>query len=58
VVLQRSKEGVELETYLPFMKNMNIGGLLYIDNDRDILVMDASDGSRQMASIKELMDDK
>ena len=40
------------------MKNMNIGGLLYIDNDRDILVMDASDGSRQMASIKELMDDK
>ena len=58
VVLQRSKEGVELETYLPFMKNMNIGGLLYIDNDKDILVMDASDGSRQMASIKELMDDK
>jgi len=58
VVLQRSKEGVELETYLPFMKNMNIGGLLYIDSDRDILVMDASDGSRQMASIKELMDDK
>lgn len=58
VVLQRSKEGVELETYLPFMKNMNIGGLLYIDSDKDILVMDASDGSRQMASIKELMDDK
>lgn len=37
------------------MQAMNIGGLLYIKDDKDILVMDASNGQIQSVSIKELI---
>lgn len=58
VILQLSNEGMSVEDYKPYMKRMNIGGLLYIDNDNDIFVMDASSGSIQKASILDLMQDE
>ena len=55
VILQLSKPQMEIEDYPTYMKNMNIGGLLYIDNDKDIIIMDAKNCTRQTASIKEIM---
>ena len=58
IILQLSKDGRDIDSYQPYMKNMNIGGLLYIDSDKDIIVMDAYNGGRQTASIKELTQGK
>ena len=37
------------------MKNMNIGGLLYIDSDEDFILMEAESGSKKTVNIKELI---
>lgn len=55
VVLQVSNDDKALEDYISYMQAMNIGGLLYIKDDKDILVMDASNGQIQSVSIKELI---
>ncbi len=55
IILQLSKDNMDLEDYLAYMKRMNIGGLLYIDNDTEISVMDASEGSIKKVAVKELM---
>jgi len=55
VILQLSKNNMDLNDYLAYMKRMNIGGLLYIDNDTEISVMDASEGSIKKVAVKELM---
>lgn len=57
VILQLSKDMFEPQDYLPYMKRMNIGGLLYINNDTEVAVMDALTGSINKASVKELMQD-
>lgn len=56
VILQLSKPDMTIVDYQPYMKRMNIGGLLYIDNDKDISVMDTLSGNIEKASIKELME--
>jgi ATP phosphoribosyltransferase regulatory subunit len=55
VILQLSKDGMNTADYQTYMKNMNIGGLLYIDNDNDVIVMDATGNSKQTVNIKELI---
>ena len=58
VALQMSGDIKEerLVDYIPYMKQMNIGGLLYINNDNDIILMDASKGDRQVVNINNLME--
>lgn len=55
VILQLSNESKGTEDYQTFMKNMNIGGLLYIDSDKDIIVINADDGNRQTMNINEII---
>ena len=55
VILQLSKDGMTMEDYRAYMKRMNIGGLLYIDNDKEISVMDAVEGNLNRVSIANLM---
>ena len=55
VILQLSKDGVNIEDYQTYMKNMNIGGLLYIDSDEDFILMEAESGSKKTVNIKELI---
>lgn len=55
VILQLSKSETDMGQYRSYMERMNIGGLLYINSDTEVSVMDASSGSINKASIKELM---
>lgn len=55
VVLQLSKEGYSLDDYFVYLKNMNIGGLLSIINDRQIILMDADSGDKKTVSIDEIV---
>lgn len=55
VILQLSKDGYSIDDYGPYLKNMNIGGLIYIDNDKDIILMDAESGNKQRLSINEII---
>ena len=54
VILQLSKEVLTIDDYQTYMKNMNIGGLLYIDNDKDIILIDADSGIKQLLNINEI----
>jgi ATP phosphoribosyltransferase regulatory subunit len=54
-ILQRSNESFKPENYLEYAKRMSIGGILYLDNDNDIKVIDAASGSIQTASLKEFL---
>lgn len=58
VVLQMSNDHMKIKEYIPYMKQMNIGGLLYINNDNDIILMDASIGNTQTVNINDLMGKK
>jgi ATP phosphoribosyltransferase regulatory subunit len=52
VILQVSKDKMDIDGYQSYMNNMNIGGLIYIDNDRNLIVMDAATGKKQTMDIK------
>lgn len=56
VILQLSKDSMDLKDYMPYMKSMNIGGLLFIDNDNEISVMDSSDGGIKKACVRDIME--
>ncbi len=45
----------ELQEYLEYARRMSIGGILYLDNDRDIKVMDAATGSIQRAELTKFL---
>ncbi len=52
-ILQLSKEGYNIEAYIEYIKKINIGGLLFIDNDKDIILIDAENGNLQKLSIND-----
>jgi ATP phosphoribosyltransferase regulatory subunit len=54
-ILQRSNECFRPEDYQSYANRMNIGGILYLDNDSEIKVMDLSSGSIQAVSVKEFL---
>jgi ATP phosphoribosyltransferase regulatory subunit len=54
-VLQKSKSGFEPADYIAYAKRMNIGGILYLDNDEDIKVMNIADGTIKNAPMKEFL---
>lgn len=51
VIMQLYNSGLSLEDYRSYMKRMNIGGLLFIDNDREITIMDANEEGIKKTSI-------
>lgn len=55
VILQLSNIDYELKDYQEHMKNMNIGGLLYINSDKDIVIMDADNVNIQTVNINEII---
>ena len=55
VILQLSKDGYSIDDYRTYLKDMNVGGLLYIDNDKDIILIDAESGNKQILSINEII---
>lgn len=55
VILQVSNDDAELEDYMSYMKRKGIGGILYIVSETEIQVIDASTGTVQTVSIKELL---
>jgi ATP phosphoribosyltransferase regulatory subunit len=54
-ILQKSNDEMKLEAYLSFAKRMNIGGILYLDNDMEIKVIDIGSGTMQAAPMKEFL---
>ena len=58
VILQLSNEDIKPVDYIPYMKQMNMGGLLYINNDTDIVLMDTSEGNTQTVNIDNLINNK
>lgn len=54
VILQLSKENVGIDEYKSYLMNMNIGGLLYIDDEKDIIIFDTESGNKQIVDINEI----
>ncbi|MDF2944356.1 MAG: hypothetical protein K0S01_3214 [Herbinix sp.] len=54
-ILQKSNDELKLEDYLSYAKRMNIGGILYLDNDTEIKVMDITAGTMQAAPMQEFL---
>ncbi len=54
-ILQMSNDGFCPEDYISYAKRMNIGGILYLDNDDEIKVMDIAAGTVQAAKMHEFL---
>lgn len=54
-LLQLSHHNWKPEEYLPYAKRMNLGGILFLDNSSEILVMDTATGTGQKANIQKLL---
>lgn len=54
-ILQMSKDELKTEEYIAYAGRMNIGGILYLDNDSEIKVMNITDGTVQSAPMKEFL---
>lgn len=54
-ILQMSTDACEQEDYIAYAKRMNIGGILYLDNDDEIKVMDIAAGTVQAAKMHEFL---
>ncbi len=55
IILQKSNGNSGLEEYLAYGKRANAGGVLYLDSDEEIKVIDIINGNTQVASIKDLL---
>jgi ATP phosphoribosyltransferase, regulatory subunit len=53
-MLQKLTEDLEITDYLAYAKRMSIGGILYLDNDAHIKVINA-DGTTQTAPVEEFL---
>lgn len=54
-ILQKMKEEPDSVDYLSYAKRMNIGGILYLDNDTEIKVTNIADGTTQIAPVQEFL---
>ncbi len=54
-ILQMSTSSFQPEDYIAYAKRMNIGGILYLDNDDEIKVMDIAAGTMQAAKMHEFL---
>jgi len=54
-ILQKSNNESKPEDYSAYAKRMNIGGILYLDNDTEIKVMDITNDTMQVALMEEFL---
>ncbi len=54
-ILQKSNDAYELAVYIDYAKRMDIGGILYLENDNDIKVVNIAEGTLQAAPMKEFL---
>ena len=54
-VLQLSNDNLMVEDYSSYAARMNIGGILYLDNDQDIKVINIAEGTVQIAPMQEFL---
>ena len=54
-ILQKSNESLRLEDYAAYAKRMNIGGIILLDDEKDIKVMDIASGTLQAAPMEEFL---
>lgn len=55
VILQKSNSVWEAGEYIPYAKRMSIGGILYLENEDEIKVINALDDTIKTASIKDFL---
>lgn len=53
-ILQKAKEDISIEEYLSYANRMSIGGILFLDNDKEIKVI-SGDGTTQAALMEEFL---
>lgn len=51
-ILQIYKGELDLEKYLQYANRVSLGGILHLDNDKEITVIDAATGSIQKAPLE------
>jgi ATP phosphoribosyltransferase regulatory subunit len=54
-ILQKSNDELNLEAYLAYAKRMSIGGILYLNSDHEIQVIEAATGTIQVAPMEEFL---
>ncbi|MGB4659920.1 MAG: ATP phosphoribosyltransferase regulatory subunit [Mobilitalea sp.] len=54
-ILQKSNSDINLEDYFAYAKRMNIGGILYLENDTEIKVIETATGNIQTAKVNEFL---
>jgi ATP phosphoribosyltransferase regulatory subunit len=54
-ILQKSNTECKPEDYVSYAKRMNVGGILYLDNDTEIKVMDIANDTMQVAPMEEFL---
>jgi ATP phosphoribosyltransferase regulatory subunit len=54
-ILQKSNDRFSLEDYISYAKRMNIGGILYLDSDTEIKVIEADSGQIQTATFDDFL---
>jgi ATP phosphoribosyltransferase regulatory subunit len=54
-LLQKAEDGFTLDAYSSYAKRMNMGGILYLDNDNDISVINIAEGTIQKAPMQEFL---
>lgn len=54
-ILQKSNGSIAMEDYISYVKRMNIGGILYLDCDNQIKVIDAETKNIKIATIADFL---
>jgi len=54
-ILQKSNGEINMEDYFSYAKRMNIGGILYLENDTEIKVIETATGNIQTAQVSEFL---
>lgn len=54
-ILQKSNESFRVEDYTAYAKRMNIGGILILDNEKEIKVLNIASGTLQAAPMQEFL---
>jgi ATP phosphoribosyltransferase regulatory subunit len=54
-ILQKSNESFQSEDYTAYAKRMNIGGILFLDNEKEIKVLNIASGTLQVAPMQEFL---
>ena len=54
-ILQKATQKVQMEEYITYGRRMKLGGILYLDNEKEIKVIDIAAGSIQQAPMQDFL---